>query len=221
MKKIITILLLAMLVASMPMAMAETGTEDVDVSVVLVSSDSTENSTILVIIGDKQLSFIHPEVGAVYSDIVKVTYTYNSTASINIEELQANIINAIQSELDAQNTTVIFNETTFQNIVNREVQASRADEQAWIENTWMATAQDLANMTTSRDEWKLEAGRLQIKVDQHLPDTIRLEDKISDLQNTVWAAGIFILILCIALVYFILMVVKPSMGRLLKKGGDN
>jgi len=224
MKKIITILLLVMLVASMPMAMAETGTEDVVVKVTITNMDDYwQNSTITVTVDDVVV-FDESLWSGNQSDVIGVTYTYTCPTCSNSSIDTSTIINAINAELAKQNTTVIFNETTFQAIVNNEVQASRADEQAWIENTWMKTQQDYENVSAERDEWKLEASRLQTDLNQYtgvnsIPT--QLENKISDLEKTVWAAGLLILILCIVLVFFILMVVKPSMGRLLKRGGDN
>jgi len=211
MKKILTILLLAMLVASMPIAMAESQTENVTVFV--------KNGTLTVIDPDG-VSPITTTVDGVF--IIPVPYTCPDCVCPNIN--QTALLNAIKSEMAAQNYTVVWNETTFREIVNNEVQAARADEQAWIEHTWMKTQQDYENVTAERDEWKLEAARLQTELNQYTgPNSIptQLENKISDLEKTLWAAGIFILVLCIALVYFILMVVKPGMGRLLKKGGDN
>jgi len=213
MKKILTILLLAMLVASMPIAIAESQTENVTVLV--------DNGTLTVI----DPYGINPiDIGnGIF--IIPISYTCPDCPDCVCPDInQTALLNAIKSEMAAQNYTVVWNETTFREIVNNEVQAARADEQAWIEHTWMKTQQDYENVTAERDEWKLEAARLQTELNQYTgPNSIptQLENKISDLEKTLWAAGIFILVLCIALVYFILMVVKPGMGRLLKKGGDN
>jgi len=224
MKKTLTILLLAMLVVSMPIAMAETTTETIEINIAFVGdpiNDPTNTTMQIWVQGTK-----------LYDDVItskelsyETTYTYTcSNSTIDTSTLETNIINAIKAEMAAQNYTVVWNETTFQQIVNNEVQTARADEQAWIENTWMKTQQDYENVTAERDEWKLEAARLQTELNQYTGANsipTQLENKISDLEKTLWAAGAFILILCIALVYFILMVVKPGMGRLLKKGGDN